>query len=376
MNCYAPTEESTTSSKDIFYANLRKQLNTDNNRKIICIGDFNATTSASWYNSSLREHVIVNDLTVNNNGERFHELFNTQKLSVINTWFTHKKCRRVTWHSPDGATKKIYDFILSCSWIRQFITNCRVYNSYDFDSDHRLVIASLTTPCTKIARYVKRKRKTQTKRLDYSSLNDQEILHKFKNAATESLDTIDLQSDNTSLNDNLLKSINEAASENIPTIRNSKIYQPWHNDDKLRELYELKDRLMLRNSDQKSIKAARKKIRLRCRHLKNKYLEQEAEKINQLAVNRNLERLFHRAKEQGTTLKPNPSSCQPQKLLEHFKSHFNPVDPSELVEPSELRTDLPTFICELQEISRKTPIEDNPPSIDEIRKHIKLQESQ
>ncbi|XP_066912210.1 uncharacterized protein [Clytia hemisphaerica] len=49
VNCYAPTEESTTSSKDIFYASLRKQLNTDNNRKIICIGDFNATTSASWY---------------------------------------------------------------------------------------------------------------------------------------------------------------------------------------------------------------------------------------------------------------------------------------------------------------------------------------
>ncbi|XP_066925162.1 uncharacterized protein [Clytia hemisphaerica] len=349
LNCYAPTEESTTPCKDIFYASLRKQLNTDNNRKIICIGDFNATTSASWYNSSLRERMIVNDLIANNNGERFHELFNTQKLSVMNTWFTHKECRRVTWHSPDGVTKKSYDFILCCSWIRQFITNCRVYNSYDFDSDHRLVIASLTTPCTKI-----------------------KILHKFKNAATESLDTIDLQSDNTALNNNLLKSINEAASENIPTIRNTKLYQPWHNDDKLRELYELKNRLMIRNSDQKAIKAARKKIRLRCRHLKNKYLEQEAEKLSQLAVNRNLERLFHRAKEQGTTLKAIPSSCQPQKLLEHFKSHFNPVDPSELVEPSELSTDLPTFIRELQEISGKTPIEDNPPSIDEIRKHIKL----
>jgi len=47
---------------------------------------------------------------------------------------------------------------------------------------------------------------------------------------------------------------------------------------------------MLRNSDQKMIKATRKKIRLRCRYLKNKYLEQEAEQINQLAVNRKLEK--------------------------------------------------------------------------------------
>ncbi|XP_066924182.1 uncharacterized protein [Clytia hemisphaerica] len=33
VNCYAPTEDSTTSSKDIFYTTLRKQLITDNNRR-------------------------------------------------------------------------------------------------------------------------------------------------------------------------------------------------------------------------------------------------------------------------------------------------------------------------------------------------------
>ena len=117
-------------------------------KRQICLGDFNATTSAAWYNSSLRENVVISDLEVNNNGERFHNFFNTRSLSVLNTWFTHKPCRRITWHSGDGVTKKVYDFILSCSWIRQYVTNCRVYNSFDFDSDHRLVIAQLTTPCT------------------------------------------------------------------------------------------------------------------------------------------------------------------------------------------------------------------------------------
>ena len=97
-----------------------------------------------------------------------------------------------------------------------------------------------------------------------------------------------------------MKAINESASKNIPAIRNQKIYQPWHNDEKLQELYKLKDDLMLRNSDQKTIKATKKKIRLCCRYLKNKYLEQEAEQT----VNRKLEKLFHRAKNQDTTLKP------------------------------------------------------------------------
>lgn len=29
-----------------------------------------------------------------------------------------------------------------------------VYNSYNFDSNHQLVIADICTPCTKVARYV------------------------------------------------------------------------------------------------------------------------------------------------------------------------------------------------------------------------------
>ena len=46
VNCYAPNEKNTTSSKDIFYHTLKEQLITDGNRKTLCIGDFNATTSA------------------------------------------------------------------------------------------------------------------------------------------------------------------------------------------------------------------------------------------------------------------------------------------------------------------------------------------
>ena len=99
---------------------------------------------------------MVENLVVNNNGLRFHEFFNNRCLSVLNTWFSHKTCRRITWHSPDQVTKKVYDFILACSWLCQYVSNCRVYISYDFDSDHRLVIADICTPCTKVARYVKR----------------------------------------------------------------------------------------------------------------------------------------------------------------------------------------------------------------------------
>ncbi|XP_066911780.1 uncharacterized protein [Clytia hemisphaerica] len=105
--CYAPTEEDSKSSKDKFYSKIRTLVtNTESNRKVICLGDFNATTSASWSNTSLRENSIVENLEFNDNGERFHNFFDNCRLSVLNTWFTHKKCHRVTWYSPDGKTQK------------------------------------------------------------------------------------------------------------------------------------------------------------------------------------------------------------------------------------------------------------------------------
>lgn len=42
--------------------------------------------------------------------------------------------------------------------------------------------------------------------------------------------------------------INSSAEEAIPTVEKSRLYQPWHNDEELKRLYELKDELTLRNN--------------------------------------------------------------------------------------------------------------------------------
>ena len=111
--CYAPTEEESDALKNIFYNKLNKQFECENTRKIICLRDFNGSSSANWYNSSLRENVTIENLVVNGLG--FHEFFNNRCLSVLNTWFSYKKCRTTTWHLPDQVTKKVYDLILACS---------------------------------------------------------------------------------------------------------------------------------------------------------------------------------------------------------------------------------------------------------------------
>ena len=86
--CYAPTEEDSDSVKNIFYSKLNKQFKCENTRKIICLGDFNASSSATWYNLSLQENRIIENLVVNDKGPRFQKFFNNYCLCVEHLVFT------------------------------------------------------------------------------------------------------------------------------------------------------------------------------------------------------------------------------------------------------------------------------------------------
>ena len=366
--CYAPTEEDTDSSKNSFYNTLNKHFKCEKHQKVICLGDFNASSSAVWYNSSLRENTIINDLIVNNNGQRFHEFINQHRLSVLNTWFCHKRCRRITWHSPDGKTKKVYDFVLACSWIRQYVTNCRVYNSYDFDTDHRLVIADLRTPCTKLSRFIQRAMKPKRKYLDINALKRSETSEQFSNAVTAKLDNVDMNATNTEINDHLIRSINTSAEDTLPLKPRTRLYQPWHDDDILRTMYDQKDQLIAHNADTKQLSSIRKRIRNRAKYLKNEHFKAEAEKINQHAINRDLEKLFQRAKNQETLFKTSPGKISPDKILNHFQQHFNHNHSG--ATPEELTDKIPAFINDLRDISARFHIDHTKPTMDEIRTHL------
>jgi hypothetical protein len=73
---------------------------------------------------------------------------------------------------------------------------------------------------------------------------------------------------------------------------------------------------------------------------------------------------------QTTTLKPTQSSCPSEKLLEHFKAHFNPSDSSQNV-PEEFDEPLPDFVTALQNISNDIAINHQSPTIDEIQLHLR-----
>ena len=176
---------------------------------------------------------------------------------------------------------------------------------------------------------------------------------------------------NEFIQEHLTNSINTAAENSIPKTTATKLQQPWHNDAKMKELYAKKDALMTTNSSSSNIPKLRKKIRLRARYLKNEHFKAEASKINKLQINREVQKLFARAKRQETTLRPIPTLCPTENLLEHFKSHFNPPDPSVTKTQNDLYDTIPNFVNDLQQISESTNIKDTAPDIEEIIKHIK-----
>ena len=189
---YALAEEESDSSKSFPYYKLNKQFEWENSLKIICLGDFNASSSTTWFNSSLWENRIIENVLVNDSSVQFHKFCNNRCLSVLNTWISLKNCCWITWHSPDQVTKKSYDFVLACSWLCQYVSNCRVYNSYDFDLDNHLVMVDICTPCTKVARYVKWGATSTKNYVGLNCVKQPDIIERFVNTTIEKLENLDL----------------------------------------------------------------------------------------------------------------------------------------------------------------------------------------
>ena len=131
----------------------------------------------------------------------------------------------------------------------------------------------MKTPCTKAARFRKRYKNSQSKNLDLPALKNEKIATAFKEQTLNNLATIDREQSNTVINDMLVKSINETANNTIPLKSYLKFYQPWHEDENLKQLYRQKNEYITKSKDSNKLKALKKIIRLRPRYLQNEYLK-------------------------------------------------------------------------------------------------------
>ena len=94
------------------------------------------------------------------------------RLSIAGSWFHRKDIHRFSWISNDGHTRKEIDHILSSCG--KMVRLCRVFRSFDIDSDHFPVLATLKLK-------LKRSTQPQTKHFipNLSSLSNIDVSREY-----------------------------------------------------------------------------------------------------------------------------------------------------------------------------------------------------
>ena len=306
-------------------------------------------------------HYIEPDLGFNQNGEMMLEFSRKKNLSIINTWYKQPWRRSWTWESNTGNVFKRLDYVLMPPFVRQYTTNCRVYGSLDFCSDHRCLVVQMRTPMNKLARRRFRKEKVP-KRIDYKQvMKNADLKGEFlKELKSKLFQKIQIKNDER--NKNLIQSIDQSL-HTLP--KESKEDRPlWTSDSKFQQL--LQNRTSAKNNHEK--KAISKQIRRRATELKNSHFRQEAKKLNTFAKKREVEKLFRTAKRQSYSFQDLSVSCDPQKLHQHFKNHF--TQPQNCTEPTEISNPPQEIISHLQELTKLQKINAEKPSLVELKKQI------
>ena len=365
VNVYAPTDcGGTVSSKDEFYRSLRKACKTnEKHQKLIVAGDFNAKTKVALSKCDYDSTTTMFDDDCNDNGIRLKNFCRANKLGIASTYFEYPLENRYTWYSCDKVTKRVNDYVLTERFVQQYITDCIAMPEYDFDSDHRILITKLKTPCTRRSRW--RKKGKPHSKPDVKSIKETEIRKNFKQYVQINLNKAK-GTDTSEKSQQIVGLLSEAASLELKSVTRRKCTETWKNDDKLNAF--LKERQSIEQKSE-TYKALTKKIKTRVKFLRNERLSLEANAINENATRRDVEELYRRMKSCDSAFRTINQSkkCDPSNLKKHFYRHFNRE--TNAADPIEI-TEAPNFITALQNVPENV-MKTNAPDKDELHATIK-----
>ena len=177
VSAYAPTNcDADDSIKDAFYEALSDVIEENKNGIIVLLGDFNAgvgTDRVGWE----RELGNFSSGHRNENGRRLLNLASAHRLGICNSWFRHKT--RVSWHSPDGKTHKLLDYILINRRFGTSMKDVKVLPASCVGSDHDLVVCRLKLSL------LRRKRKEKPFFPDWHAMSaDPALRQKYRDCLT------------------------------------------------------------------------------------------------------------------------------------------------------------------------------------------------
>ena len=332
-------------------------------------GDFNAEFQISREHSCFdgsQSRIEEGTNQTNENCMLFLQYCQTNKLLILNTWFDHPIHHRVTWHHPNGRTKKVYDYSLSGSWLRRFIQDVRVRNSY-FNSDHRLLVTKFLTPCNKAARYLKRGKKVI--KPDLEQLQNDVIKENVISEINKYLEENDSPGSIDEMQYHLVNALHKGRQQ-IPKQTKSQQIIPWQHDQNLQMLNNQRTQLHKQNTTAKTtreLKQLNKQINKKAKEIRNKTFKAKGKELNSLKQQRQMTKLWKNAKQHSSIITRKPKPIQCPGLKTHFRKHFNP-NQSNLQTPLEI-SNPPEYIQVLQDSNLQ--INNLPPSDEDISTAIK-----
>ena len=135
---HAPTDQSSTEDKDLFYLDL-ESVTTNANELVIVMGDFDSAIS-DCVEGVVGPHGLSR---TNDNGERLVSFASGNDLTITNSLFPHKRIHQASWYPPNSrAQQSLKDYVPVRCQLRLIVIDTWVHRGADIDSDHRLVFVS------------------------------------------------------------------------------------------------------------------------------------------------------------------------------------------------------------------------------------------
>uniref|UniRef100_H2YWZ5 Reverse transcriptase domain-containing protein n=1 Tax=Ciona savignyi TaxID=51511 RepID=H2YWZ5_CIOSA len=359
IQCYAPTSTGSEEEMEIFYNTLQETIDSIPSRDVkLLMGDFNAKVgSQNISNSTLGRYGLGQ---LNERGENLVEFCSTNNLSITNTMFKHHPRHLYTWVSPDQKTRNQIDYILLGQKWRSAVKNVRTRPGADCNSDHQLLAADIKFNLKKL------NQPQHPIRLDYKTLDENyrvEIENKFAPLllCEEERSTDDLWNEGK-------ETIIKVAAKTIKKKTNKS--SNWISDETLKEIKhrrEIKPRRFDSPVDEALYKKQNAKVQKMMRKDKERYIEQQCEKIEENAAHNSTKELYQSVKKLTKSFKPSADTvksengavlCDRDDIKERWKEYC-----SKLYKRNEK---LPSFHVEL---SIKEP--EPPPLIEEVIEAIK-----
>ena len=66
-------------------------------------------------------------------------------MRMLQTFFDYPVDCKYTWFSNDVVTRRVRDYVLAEEFVKKYTNDCSVDDSFDVESDHRIIVTEQPT---------------------------------------------------------------------------------------------------------------------------------------------------------------------------------------------------------------------------------------